>query len=109
MTLWLLIHGGYDFEPTTLAVCSTKKRAEKMMVQHYAVPEHADHPWNKCWIEKATLDGWVPYEKESVRSLGARKETGQAIGRGDLVGLAVEAMGQDVVRSRSTKNTPASR
>ena len=73
--MFLVMHGGYDFDPTTLAICSSREKADAMIAEHYAAKEdHADYPWNGCFVVEADLDAWVPYPKDSVRSLGATLE-----------------------------------
>jgi len=70
--VYLIIHAGYDFDPTTLAVCSTLRQAKKMAQEHYALPTHADFPWNGVHIIKAKLDSWTP-QPERVQSFGTVK------------------------------------
>lgn len=59
--IFLLIHTGYDFDPTTLAVCTTRKMAESLIKEHYKNPENADFPWNGVRIVKTTINDWVNY------------------------------------------------
>lgn len=73
VTVYLVVHCGYDFDPTTLAVCSTLENARKKVREHYRVKKHADQPWNGVVILPAPLDGWTPQPKDGVRSLGATK------------------------------------
>ena len=74
MKVWLLIHSGYDFDPTTLAVCSDSKKARAMMAEHYSDPTHEDHPWNGCYVQEVETDAWVKYDEDAnvLRSFGTK-------------------------------------
>lgn len=60
--LYLLVHHGFDFEPTVLAVCSSEEKANEMFKEHYATPENKDMPWNGVALVVATMDDWIKYE-----------------------------------------------
>lgn len=66
---FLLIHHGYDFDPTTLAICSSYEKAEEMRGDHYKVPENKDYPWNGVSIIGVFVDSWVEYKNSDERSL----------------------------------------
>lgn len=54
MRLWLVQHGGYDFDTETLAVCTTEKIAKRILRQRRK--KQPDHPWNGCWIDAIDTD-----------------------------------------------------
>jgi len=60
--LYLVVHGGFDFDPTTLCVCHTEKKAKQMIEEHYKKSENKDHPWNGVGIVEANLNDWIDYD-----------------------------------------------
>lgn len=73
--LFLVVHGGYDFDPTVISICSSKEKAEEMLMKHYENPAHYDFPWNGCWILEAQLNNWIRYsEEEKEEAIKAKEE-----------------------------------
>lgn len=78
--LYLMVHCGYDFDPTILAVCSSSKKATEMLKEHYENKENEDHPWNGVTLIEAIIDDWIDYK--DIDNI-----------KGNLTALAMQALG----------------
>ena len=78
MKLYLLVHHGYDFDPTVIAICSSEKKANEMYKEYRSKPENDDFPWNGVSLVESNLDEFVDYgiDKEERSLVGLAKQAG---------------------------------
>jgi len=69
MKLFLLVHSGYDFDPTVLCVCDSIDQAKKRYKEHYAAEENSDFPWNGVSIVECNLNDWITYDVDKTRGV----------------------------------------